>query len=280
MLLLNRLSLILLITFFATSCSKEVEKKNLIKEKSQELQMIETYNEGLKELEKGDVIYAARKFNEVEIINPQSMWAPRASLMAAYSFYSQSYFEDSIMELERFLDKYKKSPHRSYAYYLLGLCYYDLIIDETKDFRRIIDAEKYFKIVINDYPNTEYAVDAGFKLELIREILASKEMYIARYYIDREKWIPARNRFRKVVNEYSDTIYIEEALHRLVELNYKIGLVDEAKRYAVVLGYNYKSSRWYEESYRIFNKDYKLLSKKNNEKEKSKIIERFKELLN
>ena len=280
MLLLNRLSLALLITFFATSCSKEVEKKNLIKEKSQELQMIETYNEGLKELEKGDVIYAARKFNEVEIINPQSMWASRASLMAAYSFYSQSYFEDSIMELERFLDKYKKSPYRSYAYYLLGLCYYDLIIDETKDFRRIIDAQKYFEIVINDYPNTEYAVDAGFKLELIREILASKEMYIARYYIDREKWIPARNRFRKVVNEYSDTIYIEEALHRLVELNYKIGLVDEAKRYAVVLGYNYKSSRWYEESYRIFNKDYKLLSKKNNEKEKSKIIERFKELLN
>ena len=127
MLLLNRLSLALLITFFATSCSKEVEKKNLIKEKSQELQMIETYNEGLKELEKGDVIYAARKFNEVEIINPQSMWASRASLMAAYSFYSQSYFEDSIMELERFLDKYKKSPYRSYAYYLLGLCYYDLI---------------------------------------------------------------------------------------------------------------------------------------------------------
>ena len=280
MFFLNRLSLVIIITFFVTSCSKEIEKKSIIKEKSQELQMIEAYNEGLEELKKGDVIYAARKFNEVEIINPQSVWAPRASLMAAYSFYSQSYFEDSILELERFLDKYKKSPHVPYAYYLLGLCYYDLIIDETKDFRRIADAEKYFNIVVNDYTNTEYAIDAGFKLELIREILASKEMYIARYYIDREKWIPARNRFRKVVNEYSDTIYIEEALHRLVELNYKIGLIDEAKRYAVLLGYNYKSSRWYEETYRIFNKDYKKLKKYNKKKEKSKIIERFKELLN
>lgn len=280
MFFLNRLSLVIIITFFVTSCSKEIEKKSIIKEKSQELQMIEAYNEGLEELKKGDVIYAARKFNEVEIINPQSVWAPRASLMAAYSFYSQSYFEDSILELERFLDKYKKSPHVPYAYYLLGLCYYDLIIDETKDFRRIADAEKYFNIVVNDYTNTEYAIDAGFKLELIREILASKEMYIARYYIDREKWIPARNRFRKVVNEYSDTIYIEEALHRLVELNYKIGLIDEAKKYAVLLGYNYKSSRWYEETYRIFNKDYKKLKKYNKKKEKSKIIERFKELLN
>ena len=280
MLLLNRLSLVIIIIFFVTSCSKEIETKDIIKEKSQEMQMIEAYNEGLKELEKGDVIYAAKKFNQVEIINPQSLWAPRASLMAAYSFYSQSYFEDSIMELERFLDKYKKSPHIPYAYYLLGLCYYDLIIDETKDFRRIADAEKYFNIVVNDYTNTEYAIDAGFKLELIREILASKEMYIARYYVDREKWIPARNRFKTVVNEYSDTIFIEEALHRLVELNYKIGLIDEAKRYAVLLGYNYKSSRWYEETYRIFNKDYEKLRKNNKKKEKSKIIERFKELLN
>ena len=280
MLLLNRLSLVIIIVFFATSCSKKIEKTNIIKEKSQELQMIEVYNEGLEELAKGDVIYAAKKFNEVEIINPQSVWAPRASLMAAYSFYSQSYFEDSIMELERFLDKYKKNPNIPYAYYLLGLCYYDLIIDEKKDFRRIVDAEKYFKIVLNNYPDTEYAIDAGFKLELIKEILASKEMYIARYYIDREKWIPARNRFKKVVNEYSDTIYIEEALHRLVELNYKIGLIDEARSYAVLLGYNYKSSRWYEETYRIFNKDYKKLRKSNNKKEKSKIIERFKELLN
>ena len=278
MLFLSRLNLIILIICFFYSCSKEVEKISLIEEKSQELQMIDAYKEGLNELEKGDVIYAARKFNEVEIIYPQSIWAPRASLMAAYGYYSQSYYGDAILELERFLNKYEKNPNRGYAYYLLALCYYDQIIDETKDFRRIVDAEKYFRIIIEEYPNTEYAIDSEFKLELIEEITASKEMYLARYYVQREKWIPARNRFKKVVNDYSDTIYVEEALHRLVEINFKIGLVEEAKKYASILGYNYQSSRWYEESYRIFNKDYKKISKMK-EKKQNKLIKRFKELL-
>lgn len=279
MLFFIRLNLIILIICFLFSCSKEeIETKSLIEEKSQELQMIEAYKGGIEELEKGDVIYAARKFNEVEIIYPQSIWAPRASLMAAYGYYSQSYYEDAVLELERFLNKYEKNPNRGYAYYLLALCYYDQIIDETKDFRRIVDAEKYFRIVVEDYPNTEYAIDSEFKLDLIKEITASKEMYLARYYIQREKWIPARNRFKKVVNDYSDTIYVEEALHRLVEINYKIGLVDEAKRYAAILGYNYKSSKWYEESYIIFNKNYKIRSKDRIKKE-NKLIKRFKELL-
>ncbi len=273
-----RFNLIILIICFLFSCSKKVEKKSLIEEKSQELQMIEAYKGGIEELEKGDVIYAARKFNEVEIIYPQSIWAPRASLMAAYGYYLQSYYDDAILELERFLNKYEKNPNRGYAYYLLALCYYDQIIDETKDFRRIVDAEKYFKIVVENYPNTEYAIDSEFKLDLIKEITASKEMYLARYYIQREKWIPARNRFRKVVNDYNDTIYVEEALHRLVEINYKIGLEDEAKKYAALLGYNYKSSKWYEESYKIFNKNYKLKSKVKAKKQ-NKLIKKFKDLL-
>ena len=278
MLFFSRLNLVILLICFLYSCSKEIEKKSLIEEKSQELQMIEAYNEGLDELEKGDVIYAARNFNAVEIIYPQSIWAPRASLMAAYGYYSQSYYQDAILELDRFLNEYEKNPNRGYAYYLLALCYYDQIIDETKDFRRIIDAEKYFRIVIEDYPNTEYAIDSEFKMELIQEITASKEMYLGRYYVQREKWIPARNRFKKVVNDYSDTIYVEEALHRLVEINYKIGLVDEAKKYASLLGYNYQSGKWYEESYRIFNKDYKKISKSENKKQ-NKLIKRLKELL-
>ena len=273
------MNLIILTFCFLFSCTKnKIEKKSLIEEKSQELQMIEAYNGGIEELEKGDVIYAAKKFNEVEIIYPQSIWAPRASLMAAYGYYSQSYYEDAILELERFLKKYEINPNRGYAYYLLALCYYDQIIDETKDFRRIVDAEKYFRIVIEDYPNTEYAIDSEFKINLIKEITASKEMYLARYYVQREKWIPARNRFKKVVNDYSDTIYVEEALHRLVEVNYKIGLVEEAKKYAALLGYNYKSSKWYEESFRLFNKDYKKLSK-NKIKKENKLIKRFKQLL-
>ena len=199
--------------------------------------------------------------------------------MAAYAYYSQSYFSKSITELERYLDKYKKDPNRDYAYYLLALCYYDQIVDEKKDLKSIIDSEKYFKILIKDYPNTDFAIDSEFKLQVINEILASKEMYLARYYVDREKWIPANNRFKKIVNEYSQTIFVEEALHRLVEINYRIGLVDESKKYASLLGYNYKSSTWYEESYKIFNKNYVKSSVKNNQKESNKLLKSFKELL-
>ena len=276
---MRKLILIFLTFLPLLSCSKDEKKISLIEEKSQDLQLIEIYNEAVAELRKGDVIFAAKKFNEAELIFPQSEWAPKASLMAAYAYYSQSYFSKSITELERYLDKYKKDPNRDYAYYLLALCYYDQIVDEKKDLKSIIDSEKYFKILIKDYPNTDFAIDSEFKLQVINEILASKEMYLARYYVDREKWIPANNRFKKIVNEYSQTIFVEEALHRLVEINYRIGLVDESKKYASLLGYNYKSSTWYEESYKIFNKNYVKSSVKNNQKESNKLLKSFKELL-
>ncbi len=269
---------ILIILVF--SCSKKEEKISLIEEKNLEMQMIEAYNEGLEELKKGDVRFAAKKFNEVELLYPQSVWAARSTLMAAYSYYSQLYYFDAIIELERFLDKYKNHPRRDYAYYLLAICHYDQIVDEKKDLGEIIKAEKYFKIIIKNYPNTEFAVDAEFKLELIKEILASKEMYLARYYLDREKWIPAMNRFKKIINDYDTTIYIEEALHRLVELNYKVGLEDEAKKYAALLGYNYQSSEWYEASFKVLNKDYVKISKREDKKKQKSILNRFKELFN
>ena len=272
---------IVILIFFLNlnSCIKENEKISIVEEKSLEMQMIDAYNEGLKELKKNDVIYAARKFNEAELLYPQSIWAPRAALMAAYAYFSQLYYDDTIVELEKFLQKYKNHPRRDYAYYLLALSHYNLIIDETKDLEEILKAKKYFKIIINNYPNTEFAIDSEFKLELIQEILASKEMYIARYYVDREKWIPAINRFKTVINDYETTIYVEEALHRLVELHYKLGLVDESKKYASLLGYNYQSSEWYEESYKILNKNYvKKVKKVDSEKERS-ILQKFKDLL-
>ena len=216
------------------SCSNKEEKKSIIFEKSQEDQMIEAYKQGLLELDNGDVIYAARKFNEVEIIYPQSIWAPRASLMAAYAYYSQSYFDDSIIELNRFLKKYPKNENLDYAYYLLGLSYYDQMIDETKDTQLIFKAKNYFEKIVNDYPNTDFALDSKFKLELIMELLAAKEMYLAGI-LDRENGVPTINRFQVVVNDYDETIFIEEALFRLVELNYKIGLETEAKKYAICL---------------------------------------------
>ena len=268
----------LILLILISSCSKEEKKVSIVKETNLEAQMIEAYNSGLEELNKGDAIYAAKRFSEAELLYPQSEWAPRASLMSAYSYFSQHYFNDAIIELERFLDKYKIHPRRDYAYYLLALCHYNQIVDEKKDLKEILKAQKYFNIIIKKYPNTEYAIDSGFKLELINEILASKEMYLARYYIDREKWIPAINRFKKVANNYDETIYVEEALHRLVELHYKLGLIDESRKYASLLGYNYQSSKWYEETYKIFNRDYKKISKIKKSKDSQSILNKFKNI--
>ena len=272
---------IVVLIFFLNlnSCTTKEEKISIVEEKSLETQMIDAYNAGLEELEKNDVIYAARKFNEAELLYPQSVWAPRAALMAAYAYFSQLYYDDTIVELEKFLQKYKNHPRRDYAYYLLALSHYNLIIDETKDLEEILKAEKYFKIIIKNYPNTEFAIDSEFKLELIQEILASKEMYLARYYVDREKWIPAINRFKTVIDDYETTIYVEEALHRLVELHYKLGLVDESKKYASLLGYNYQSSEWYEESYKILNKNYVKTAKKVDLEKERSILQKFKDLL-
>ena len=272
--------LIIVLLFLNTSCSKEKEKKvSIVEEESLEMQMINAYNNGLRELDEGDPIYAAKKFNEAELLYPQSIWAPRAALMAAYSYFSYSYYSDAVLELEKFLDKYKNHPRRDYAYYLLALSHYDQIIDETKDLNEILKAKKYFEIIIQEYPNTDFALDSEYKLELIQELLASKEMYLARYYVEREKWIPAINRFKTVVKDYDSTIYVEEALHRLVELHYKMGLIDESKKYAVLLGYNYQSSKWYEKTYGILNKDYVKISKRKNKNKEESIIKKFKDLL-
>ena len=273
------LFLIIALIFLNISCSKEKEKISIIEDESLEMQMIKAYNQGLKELERGDPIYAAKKFNEAELLYPQSIWAPRAALMASYSYFSYLYYSDAVLELEKFLDKYKNHPRRDYAYYLLALSHYDQIIDETKDLNEILKAKKYFEIIIQKYPETEFAIDSEYKLELIQELLASKEMYLARYYVEREKWIPAINRFKKVVKDYDETIYVEEALHRLVELHYKIGLVNESKKYAVLLGYNYQSSEWYEATYKILNKNYEKISKNKDKDKKESLLKKFKDLL-
>ncbi len=267
----------LLIIILTLSCSKKEEKVTILKEKNLETQMIEVYNQALKEFERGDVIYAGKKFSEAELLYPQSIWAPRAVLMSAYGYFSQGYYKDAINDLERFLVKYKNHPQTDYAYYLLALCHYDQIVDEKKDFNEILKAKKYFEILIDKYPNTDYASDSKFKLEFIVEIMASKEMYLARYYVQREKWIPAINRFKKVVNDFDTTIYVEEALHRLVELHYKVGLIDEAEKYAKLLGYNYQSSKWYEASYKILNKNY-LKKTKIVKDDKETILKKFKKL--
>ncbi|MDA9744917.1 outer membrane protein assembly factor BamD [Candidatus Pelagibacter sp.] len=272
--LYNFIRLILIV--LSISCSKN-EKVSIVTEKNIETQMIEAFEEGYFELENGDVLFAAKKFNEAELLYPQSIWAPRAALMAAYAYYSQDYYYDAEYELNRFLKVYPNEKNIPYAHYLLGMIYYEKIVDEKKDLKPLIQAEEKFKFIENNYPNTDFALDASYKLDLIQDYLASKEMYIGIHYIKKNKWIAAINRFKNVVDNYEETSFIDEALHRLVELHYKLGLIEESQKYASLLGYNYKSSEWYTKSYKIFNQNYK--SKLEIKKEKEGIFRKFKKLL-
>ena len=260
------------------SCTKEKEKISIINEKNLDLQVLEAYEEGKKSLEDGDVLFAAKKFNEAEMLFPQSKWAPKSALMAAYAYYTQDYYSDSIAELKRFIKIYPIDYNLDYAYYLLAICYYEQIVDEKKDLESILKSREMFNIVIKKFPDSEYAVDSSFKLDFIDDILASKEIYLGRYYFEKKKWIPAINRFRTIIDEYETTIYAEEALHRLVEIYYILGLKDESKKYANLLGYNYQSSKWYEKSYAVFNKSYEK-NKKDNIKKNRNILNKIKSLL-
>jgi len=273
--ILYNLILLILISLLI-SCSSE-KKVSVIKEKNINTQMIEAFEEGYTELENGDVLFAAKKFNEAELLYPQSEWAPKAALMAAYSYYSQDYYYDAEYELNRFLKVYPNEKSIPYAHYLLGMVYYERIVDEKKDLKPLVMAEEKFKFIEKNYPNTDFAIDSSYKLDLIKDYLASKEMYVGIHYMKKNKWIAAINRFKIVVNKYEETSFIDEALHRLVELHYKLGLLEESQKYASLLGYNYQSSEWYSKSYKIFNENFK--TKLEIKKEKEGMFKKFKKLL-
>jgi len=265
---------VFLILFNLQSCS-DGEKISPIKEINQELEMISTYQDAMQSMDRGDYFYAAKKFLESELLFPQSDWAPKSALMASYSYYQQDYYSEAIFNLERYIKTYPKDKRMAYAQFLLAMCYYETIVDEKKDIEPLIIAKKKFELILLNYPNTDFALDSKFKIDLINDLLASKEMYLGRHYIKKEKWIPAINRFKIVIEEYETTIYAQEAIHRLVEIHYRIGLVEESKKYASLLGYNYLSGEWYKKSYKIFNKKYK---NKKVKKEKNGIMQKFKKI--
>ena len=267
--------IILLSIIILNGCSKNEKEISLIKEINQEDEMIQAYKEGVKALDENDTFFAAKKFLEAELLYPQSEWASKSSLMASYAYYIESNYSEALYNLERFLKTYPKDPRIDYVHYLIGLSYYENIEGEKKDIKPLIEAKNKFKFVIQNYPNTDFALDSKFKIGLINDVLASKEMYLGRHYIKKEKWIAAINRFKIVLNDYDTTIYAEEAIHRLVEIHYKIGLEGEAKKYASLLGYNYLSSEWYKKTYSILNKEYKTLKVEN---EKKSLKEKFKKL--
>tara|TARA_Y100000389_G_C17353370_1_gene459719 strand:- start:20 stop:859 length:840 start_codon:yes stop_codon:yes gene_type:complete len=270
--------IIILFFFVLVSCVNNVEKEaiKVVSDNDLESEMIEAYNEGIEALRSGDNFYASKKFNEAEFLFPQSEWAPKALLMSAYANWSQQYYSNSISELERFIEIYPTNENLDYAYYLMAMSYYESIADEKKDLKSILKSKKYFQILVKKFPKTDYSLDAKYKLDLIQDFLAAKELFIARHYIKKQKWIAAINRLKNIVNHYETTIYIEEALHRLVEIHYKIGLENEAKKYAQTLGYNYETSKWYEETYRIFNKNYKKITNSKKEKKNRNLIDKIK----
>ena len=262
---------IFIISFLIFSCSKKEPVTEIPNNKEKSF---EVYKEALKNLEEGQYFYASKKFSEAENILPQIEFAAKSALMSGYCLYLINFYTESEEALERFIKKYPADKNIPYAYYLLAVIYYEQILDESKDIEPLLVSKEKIENFLKNFPDTEYALDLKFKMDLINNQIAAKELYIAKFYITNQKWIPAINRLKTIVDHYDETIFIEEALHRLVETYYQVGLEEEAKSAAALLGYNYNSSEWYQRSYKLLNKDYKIPKKKTPEERDGGIIKR------
>jgi outer membrane protein assembly factor BamD len=274
----QKLIYLVLITFLIVSCSKKEPQIDNIPADSEEA--FDVYEQAIELMYEGNFFFASKKFSEAEQILPKIEYAAKASLMSSYCLYMINFYPEASANLNRFIVKYPADKNITYAHYLIAISLYEQILDEKKDINPLLKSKEKIIFFLKNYPNTEYAIDLKFKLNLINNHLAAKEMYVAKYYIATQKWIPAINRLKNIVDKYSKTIFIEEALHRLVEVYYKIGLVEEASIAATILGYNYNSSEWYAQSYKILNKNYKG-SKKIKQKKNEGLIKRtIKKILN
>ena len=267
----KNLLILILSAFLLFSCGKKNKEEIISETDNEEIGKI-LYAEGVEALKEGDAFYAGKKFREAETLLSQYAMASKASLMASYADYSRSSYSSAIFGLEKHISSYPADKNIDYAHYLIAMCYYEQILDEKKDLEPLLKAKEKFEFIMKNYPNTDYGTDARFKIDLIIDQLAAKEMSVARFYMKTEKWIPALNRLKVVVDQYDRTVFVEEALHRLVEIYYRLGLEDEAKQAASILGYNYQSGNWYKRSYKVFNKKYK--SKRIKEKKEGGLIRR------
>ncbi len=255
-----RLLAIFVFAIILNSCSKN---DKIIYEPQDRINSYDLYNEALKALENNEFFYASKKFSEAELNSSNLELAAKSSIMSAYSLYAINFYDESLDNLDRYLKIYPSDKNVIYAHFLNAVIYFEQISDETKDIEPILKAREKVNFFLNKYPDTDYAIDLKFKKDLIENQLAAKEMYIAKYYISVKKWIPAINRLKTILEKYNKTIFIEEALHRLVEIHYHIGLKNEAKKYASILGYNYNSGEWFKQSYKVLNKEYKIGKKTN-----------------
>ena len=273
----HKLILIFILVFSLYSCSKDKELEYEINENK--VDPYKLYQEGFDAFERGEYYYAEKKFSEAELNFEIIEFAAKSAIMSSYALYGINFYAEALENLERYIRKYPADKNIIYAHYLIAIIYYEQMSDEKKDLKPLVDADKKIDFFIKKYPNSDYAMDLRFKKDLIQNQLAAKELYIAKYYISIQKWVPAINRLKKIVEDYEKTVFIEEALHRLVEINYYLGLEKEAKKYAKILGYNYNSSEWFEQSYKIINKDYKIKEKvkvKQNDSFLKKILKKIK----
>ena len=266
-----------LIIILVISCSKKEPELNIPADKER---AFEIYKEGLEMMDTGDYFAASKKFSEAEAILPNVESAAKSSLMSSYCLYLINFYPEATANLESFLNKYPVDKNIAYAQYLNAIISYEQILDEKKDIKPLLKSKQKINIFLERFPQTDYALDLKFKMDLINNQLAAKEIYIAKFYISTQKWIPAINRLKVIIDEYSETVFIEEALHRLVEVYYRIGLIDEAKSAAAILGYNYNSSEWYAQTYKILNKSYKKPKKSDLKKNKGLIKRTIKKILN
>ena len=212
------------------------------------------YSAAKDRLDRGQASVAAALFDEVERQHPYSPWARRAQLMSAFSYYVARDYTKSIQSAQRFLSIHPGNRDAPYAYYLIGLCYYEQISDVTRDQKVTDQARTALTEVIRRYPNSRYAGDAKLKLDLVNDHLAGKEMTIGRLYQRSGRWLAATLRFRNVVDGYQTTSHAPEALFRLVESYLSLGIPEEAQKAAAVLGSNYPGSEWYEKAYKLMNR--------------------------
>ena len=258
------------------SCSKD---KDIAYKENTQINPFTLYEEAYRAFEKADFFFAEKKFSEAELNFENPEFAAKSAIMSSYSLYGINFYDEALDNLERYLKKYPADKNVIYAHYLIAVIHYEQISDEKKDLKPLIEAEKKINFFLKKYPDSDYASDLFFKKDLIRNQKAAKELYVAKYYISTQKWVPAINRLKNIVTNYEKTVFIEEALHRLVEIHYYLGLEGEAKKYAKILGYNYNSGEWFKQSYKVLNQDYKIVKKLKPKKNKSffkKILKKIK----
>ena len=277
--MLFRFLVALIVIIILNSCAKK--NNELEYENSKQKDPYEIYEEGLEAFNTNDFFFASEKFSEAEFNFSSPDYAAKAAIMSSYSLYVINFYDEAEENLKRYLKNYPGDDKVIYAHYLLAIIQFEQISNEEYDLAPLLESKKRIDFFLEKFPNTEYAIDLKFKKGLIRNQFAAKELFVAKYYISVQKWIPAINRLKIIINQYDKTIFIEEALHRLVEIHYYLGLEQEAKKYAKILGYNYNSGEWFKQSYKILNKEYKIKMKstEKNLKEKDSFIKKIIKLI-